>query len=148
MKIGYFNRNARADVSYAYFPTLLALATWADVLMIAVRADGGNRHTVNAEVLRALGTNGHVVNISRGSVIDESALIAALQEGVIAGAGLDVFEREPVVPDALRALANVALTPHIGGETDEASAAMHAMVLANLEAFFAGRPLPTPVRDV
>jgi len=145
MEIGYFNRRQRTNVPYTYFPSLLSLAEWADVLMIAVRADAGNRHAVDAEVLRVLGANGHVINISRGSMIDEDALVDALQRGVIAGAGLDVFESEPVVPEALRALKQVALVPHIGSETDEAVAAMSTMVLANLEAFFAGRAVPTPV---
>jgi len=85
------------------------------------------------------------VNISRGSVIDEAALIAALQNGTISGAGLDVFEQEPMVPEALRALTNVALTPHIGGDTTEAQEAMAQMVLANVHAFFDGQPIPTPV---
>ena len=110
------------------------------MLVVAVRADAGNRHAVDAAVLAALGPKGHVVNIARGSVIDEAALIAALRSGTIAGAGLDVFEHEPNVPDELLALPNVALTPHIAGGTLEAQAAMQDMVFANLDAFFAGRP--------
>ena len=145
MEVGYFSRRPRTDVPYPYFGSLLELATWADVLMIAVRAGPENRHAVDAQVLRALGPDGHVVNISRGSVIDEEALIAALRDGVIAGAGLDVFEREPVVPAALRAIPNIALTPHIGGDATEAHAQMSRMVLANLGAFFAGQPVPNPV---
>ena len=145
MEVAYHNRKPRDDVPYPYHASLLELATWADVLMIAVRADASNRHAVDAEVLRALGPDGHVVNIARGSAIDEQALIAALRDSVIAGAGLDVFEHEPAVPEALRTIPNIALTPHIGGDTDEAHAAMSSMVLANLEAFFAGRPVPTPV---
>jgi len=145
MSVGYHNRRARSDVSYAYFPTLLGLAQWADVLMVAVRADAGNRHAVDAEVLRALGPEGHVVNIARGFVIDEAAMIEALEEGLIAGAGLDVFEHEPRVPPALLALPNVALTPHVGGATRQARAAMEALVLANLDAFLAGEALPNPV---
>jgi glyoxylate reductase len=144
-EIAYHNRRSRTDVGYRYCATLLELAEWADVLMIAVRADAANRHTVNAEVLAALGANGHVVNISRGSVIDEAALIAALRDGVINGAGLDVFEHEPAVPAELLAMDNVALTPHIGGGTLEAQAAMQDMVYANIEAFVAGRPVLTPV---
>lgn len=145
MEVAYHNRRPRTDVPYAYHASLLDLASWADVLMIAVRADAGNRHAVDAGVLKALGTGGHVVNISRGSVIDEQALIAALRDGVIAGAGLDVFEHEPVVPPELRAIPNITLTPHIGGDTEEAHAAMSSMVLANIDAVFAGRPAPTPV---
>jgi hydroxypyruvate reductase len=145
MEVAYHNRKPRADVPYLYHASLLDLAAWADVLMIAVRADASNRHAVDAGVLQALGSNGHVVNIARGSAIDEEALISALRDGVIAGAGLDVFEQEPAVPEALRALPDIALTPHIGGDTEESHAAMSGMVIANLEAFFAGRAVPNPV---
>jgi lactate dehydrogenase-like 2-hydroxyacid dehydrogenase len=145
MTIGYHNRHRREDVGYAYFPTLLELAGWADALVIAVRASAATRHAVDAGVLAALGAQGYVVNIARGSVIDEVALVRALRDGVIAGAGLDVFEHEPDVPPQLLAMSSVALLPHVGGATLEAQAAMQEMVWANLEAFFAGRPLPTPV---
>jgi lactate dehydrogenase-like 2-hydroxyacid dehydrogenase len=147
MEVGYHNRSPRVDVDYPYYPTLHDLAAWADVLVVAVRADAGNRHAVNAGVLAALGPNGHVVNIARGAVIDEAALVRALTEGVIAGAGLDVFEHEPEVPAELLELPNVALTPHIAGGTVQAQAAMQRMVVANLDAFFAGLPLPTPVPE-
>ena len=145
MEIGYFNRRRRTDVPYTYFPTLLDLATWADVLMVSVRADATNRHAVDAEVLKGLGPDGYVVNIARGSVIDEAALITALQDGTISGAGLDVFEREPIVPEALRALPNATLMPHVASDTYEARVEMAKMVLANLDAFFGGRRVPTPV---
>jgi len=145
MEVAYHNRRPRNDVPYVYHATLLDLAAWADVLVVAVRAGDGNRHAVNAAVLAALGPTAHVVNIARGAVIDEAALIAALTDGTIEGAGLDVFEHEPAVPAALLALANVALTPHIGGATIDAQAAMQALVLANLDAFLADRPVPTPV---
>ena len=144
-EIGYHNRRRRPDVAWRYFDSLLALATWADVLVVAVRADAGNRHAVDAGVLAALGADGHVVNIARGSVIDEAALVAALRDGVIAGAGLDVYAHEPDVPAELQALPNVALTPHVGGGTFEAQAAMQDMVGANIDAFVAGLPVPTPV---
>ena len=147
MDVAYHNRKPRADVSYPYHATLQGLATWADVLVVAVRADAATRHAVDAGVLAALGPDGHVVNIARGSAIDEAALIAALRDGVIAGAGLDVYEHEPHVPDVLLALPNVALTPHIGGGTLDAQAAMQDLVFDNLEAFFAGRPVLTPVPD-
>lgn len=145
MEVAYHNRKPRPDVPYPYHASLPELAAWADVLMIAVRADATNRHAVDAGVLTALGADGHVVNIARGSVIDDEALIAALRDGAIAGAGLDVFEHEPAVPEALCAMRNIALTPHIGGDTNEARAAMSTMVLANLDACFAGRPVPNPV---
>lgn len=144
MEVGYHNRRPR-DVPYPYFRTLEALAEWADVLVIAVRASAATRHAVNAGVLRALGADGHVVNIARGFVIDEAALVAALADGTIAGAGLDVYEHEPAVPASLLALPNAVLLPHIGGGTAEAQAAMRDMVCANLDAFFAGQPAVTPV---
>jgi hydroxypyruvate reductase len=148
MEIAYHNRKRRDDVSYPYYATLHDLAHWADVLVVAVRAGPGNRHAVDAGILAALGAEGHIINIARGAVIDEPALIRALREGVIAGAGLDVFEREPSVPEELVALPNVALTPHIGGGTLEAAAALQDLVLANLDAFFAGAPVLTPVPEL
>ncbi len=145
MQVAYHNRRPLPDVDYPYHATLLDLATWADVLVVAARANDSNRHAVDSNVLAALGSDGFVINISRGSTIDEAALVDALQRGVIAGAGLDVFEHEPQVSPALLDLPNVALTPHIGGNTMEAHTAMSDMVLANLDAFFAGRAVPTPV---
>jgi len=144
-EIGYFSRS-RHDVPYRYFPTLEALADWCSVLMIAVRAGSDTNHKVNADILLRLGADGFVVNISRGSVIDEVALVAALSDQTIAGAGLDVFAKEPHAPDTLTALPNVVLSPYIGGHTLESHVAMQDCVIANLEAFFAGRPLPYEVR--
>jgi hydroxypyruvate reductase len=144
-EVGYFSRT-RHDLPYRYFESLDALAEWCSVLMIAVRAGAETHHVVNAGILQKLGSDGYVVNISRGSVIDEAALIAALQNNTIAGAGLDVFEKEPHPPGALTALPNVVLTPHIGGHTQDAHTAMQDCVIANIEAFFAGKPLAYPVR--
>jgi hydroxypyruvate reductase len=146
-EIGYFSRS-RHDVPYQYFPTLEALADWCSVLMIAVRAGPDTHHVVNADILSRLGKDGYVVNISRGSVIDQPALLAALTDQTIAGAGLDVYAREPHAPDALTALPNVVLTPHTGGHTLEAHVAMQDCVMANLDAFFAGRKLPYAVQTV
>jgi lactate dehydrogenase-like 2-hydroxyacid dehydrogenase len=143
-EVGYHSRRRRDDVPYRYFPSLLDLAAWADALVVAVRADAGNRHAVNGEVLAALGPQGHVVNIARGSAIDEAALIRALQQGVIAGAGLDVYEHEPTIPPELLALENVALLPHIAGNTLEAERVMREMVYANITAFLGGRPVHNP----
>jgi hydroxypyruvate reductase len=143
--VAYFSRS-RHDVPYQYLPSLEALAEWCSVLMIAVRAGADTHHAVDANILRKLGKDGYVVNISRGSVIDQKALVAALTEEAIAGAGLDVYEKEPHAPDALTAFANVVLTPHVGGHTLESHVAMQSCVIANLEAFFAGRPLPHAVR--
>ena len=142
-EIAYHGRS-KHDVPYAYHPTLQALAEWSDILIVAVRAGPDTQHIVNADILSKLGSNGTVVNISRGSVIDQRALLAALEKNIIAGAGLDVYEKEPHMPDALTAFPNVALTPHIGGHTVEAHIAMQDCVIANLAAFFAGKPLLYP----
>lgn len=145
MEIGYHNRSARPELPYLYHHSLLGLAEWSDVLMVAVRASAETRHAVNAPVLRALGPKGHLVNISRGIAVDEEALCEALEAGTIAGAALDVFEHEPNVPDRLKALDNVVLTPHIAAMADSAQAAQQALLLRNLEAFFAGKPLPSGI---
>jgi lactate dehydrogenase-like 2-hydroxyacid dehydrogenase len=143
-EVGYFSRS-KHDVPYRYFSTLDALAEWCSVLMVAVRAGADTNHAVDANILQKLGKDGYVVNISRGSVIDQPALIAALTDQTIAGAGLDVYEKEPHAPDALTALPNVVLSPHIGGHTLESHVAMQDCVMANLDAYFAGKPLPYAV---
>jgi lactate dehydrogenase-like 2-hydroxyacid dehydrogenase len=145
-EVAYFSRS-RHDVPYRYLASLEALAEWCSVLMIAVRAGADTRHAVDAKILQKLGKDGYVVNISRGSVIDQAALVAALADESIAGAGLDVYEKEPHAPDALTAFANVVLTPHVGGHTNDSHVAMQDCVIANLEAYFAGKPLPYAVRD-
>ena len=139
-EIGYHSRS-RHDVPYKYFGDLAALAEWSDVLIIAVRAGAENKHAVNEDILKRLGAGGTLINIARGSMIDQPALIAALADRTIAGAGLDVFETEPYAPDALAEFANVVLTPHIGGHTTDAHHAMQDCVIANLGAFFEGKPL-------
>jgi hydroxypyruvate reductase len=144
-EVAYFSRR-KLDVPYRYLPSLEALAEWCSVLMIAVRAGADTHHAIDANILRKLGSEGYVVNISRGSVIDQTALLAALTDGAIAGAGLDVYEKEPHAPDRLTEFPNVVLTPHVGGHTLESHEAMQNCVLANLEAFFAGKPLPYAVR--
>ncbi len=144
-EVGYFSRSRR-ELPYRYFPSLAALAEWCSVLVIAVRAGPDTHHAVDAEILKGLGADGYVVNIARGSVIDQQALVSALADKTIAGAGLDVYATEPHAPDALTAFPNVVLTPHIGGHTAELHIAMQDCVMANLEAFFAGRPLPYGVR--
>jgi lactate dehydrogenase-like 2-hydroxyacid dehydrogenase len=144
-EVGYFSRS-KCDLPYQNFPTLEALADWCSVLMIAVRAGAETQHVVNAGILKRLGADGYVVNISRGSVIDEKALVAALSDKTIAGAGLDVFEKEPHAPDALTALPNVVFAPHIGGHTLESHVAMQNCALANLSGFFAGQGLPYAIK--
>ena len=145
-EVGYFSRTRYDDLPYHYLPSLDALAEWCSVLMIAVRAGAHTHHVVGVDLLKKLGADGCVVNISRGSVIDEAALVAALKDGTVAGAGLDVFETEPHAPDELTSLPNVVLTPHIGGNTQESHVAMQACVVANLSAFFAGERLPYAVK--
>lgn len=145
MEIGYHNRSKRPELPYLYQDSLLGLADWSDVLMVAVRASADTRHAVNAGVMQALGPKGHLVNISRGIAVDEDALCEALETGVIAGAGLDVFENEPDVPDRLKAIDDVVLTPHIAAMADSAQAAQQELLLRNLEAFFSGKPLPSGV---
>ncbi len=144
-EVAYFSRS-KHDVPYRYLPSLEALAEWCSVLMIAVRAGADTHHAVDADILRKLGKDGYVVNISRGSVIDQQALVAALADETIAGAGLDVYEKEPHAPDALTAFPNVVLTPHIGGHTLDSHVAMQDCVIANLEAYFAGKSLRYEVR--
>ena len=143
-EVAYYSRS-KHDVPYPYMTSLAALAEWCDVLIIAVRAGADTHHIIDAAMLKKLGPDGYVINISRGSVIDQAALVTALTDNTIAGAGLDVFEKEPHAPDALTALPNVVLTPHVGGNTLDSHAAMQECVVANLTAFFAGKPLPYPV---
>jgi hydroxypyruvate reductase len=143
-EVGYFSRS-RHDLPYRYFESLEALSEWCSVLMIAVRAGADTHHAVNADIFKRLGSDGYVINIARGSVIDEAALASALQDNIIAGAGLDVFEKEPNPPGVLTALPNVVLTPHIGGHTTDSHTAMQNCVIANLDAFFVGQPLAYPV---
>jgi hydroxypyruvate reductase len=147
MSIAYTARSARAGLPYAYFPSARELAAASDFLVVITPGGAATRKLINAEVLAALGPKGYLINVARGSVVDEAALIDALQRGVIAGAGLDVFENEPQVPEALRALDNVVLTPHIGSATQSTRQAMAALAFENLRAFFAGEPSPTPVPE-
>jgi lactate dehydrogenase-like 2-hydroxyacid dehydrogenase len=145
-EVAYYSRS-RHDVPYRYLPSLEQLAEWSNVLMIAVRAGADTHHDVDAGILHKLGTDGFIVNIARGSVIDQKALATALANKTIAGAGLDVFETEPHAPDALSGFPNVVLTPHIGGHTLESHVGMQACVIANLDAYFAGKMLPYQVHD-
>ena len=145
MTIRYMQRRAAADVPYGYEPDLIALARWADFLVVAVAGGDGTRGLISREVLDALGPRGCVINVSRGSVIDEVALIDALEAGRIAGAGLDVFEHEPHVPAALLARDDVVLLPHVGSATDETRTAMAALVVDNVVRFIETGTLATPI---
>lgn len=145
MEVGYHGRHAQPAVPYRYFDTLLALVTWCDILIIAARSTPETRGSVHGEVLDALGREGHVVNVARGAILDQDALVERLSDGRLAGAGLDVFDGEPSVPPALLQLPNVVLSPHVAGATKDAQDRTLALVLSNLDAFFAGRPLLTPI---
>jgi lactate dehydrogenase-like 2-hydroxyacid dehydrogenase len=142
MDVAYHNRRPVEGSPHQYLPSLLELARWADILVITAAGGDGTRHLVNAEVLAALGPQGFLVNVARGSVVDEAALAEALQHQRIAGAGLDVFEDEPRPLPALLALDNVVLAPHIASGTHETRRAMADLVLHNLQQFIAtGHPV-------
>ncbi len=146
MTVAYTSRNVRPESPYRYFASAEALAAEVDFLVVITPGGAGTRKLIDAKVLKALGKNGYLINVARGSVVDETALIEALQNGTIAGAGLDVFENEPNVPAALAALDNVVLTPHVGSATWETRRAMGDLAFGNLVAHFAGKPLLSPVK--
>jgi hydroxypyruvate reductase len=147
MPIAYTARAPKPELPYRFLPSAKALAAESDFLVVITPGGAGTRKLIDAEVLAALGPQGIVVNVARGSVIDEAALIDALERGTIAGAGLDVFENEPEVPERLRALPHVVLAPHIGSATVSTRQAMADLAFANLRAHFAGEPLPSPVPE-
>ena len=145
MQIHYYNPRSRPDVPYTRHESLVDLAQRADFLVLTLPGGAATRHIINADVLEALGPEGYLINIARGSVVDQQALVAALETGRIAGAGLDVFEQEPQVPDALRQRDNVVITPHIASSTRETMAAMADLVFENMLAFSRGEPVLTRV---
>jgi lactate dehydrogenase-like 2-hydroxyacid dehydrogenase len=145
LTIGYYGRSKKAGNDYAYFDDPVKLAAWADILIVATPGGAETEKLISADVLDALGPEGSLVNISRGTVVDEPALIRALQEGRIASAGLDVYLNEPNPDPAFAALDNVVLYPHHASGTEETRDRMAQLVIDNLAAFFAGKPLLTPV---
>ncbi len=147
MSIAYTARSAKPALPFTFHATPRELAAASDFLVVITPGGAATRKLIDAEVLRALGPEGYLVNVARGSVVDEAALIEALQQGTIAGAALDVFENEPKVPEALRALDNVVLVPHIGSATVQTRHAMAARAFDNLQAHFAGKPLPSAVPE-
>jgi phosphoglycerate dehydrogenase-like enzyme len=147
MDISYTTRHQRSDVTYKYVPNVTALASEVDFMVVITPGGAATKNLINAEVLKALGPQSFLVNVARGSVVDQAALIEALQKKMIGGAGLDVYVDEPNVPADLRKLDNVVLTPHIASGTVETRKAMSALALANLEAHMAGKPVLTPVPE-
>ena len=137
MAVRYHARRPVADVPWEYEASLIELARWADFLVVITAGGEATRHLIDASVLDALGPEGFLINVARGSVVDEAALVAALQDRRIAGAGLDVFENEPQVPPPLMALDNVVLLPHVASATRETRQAMTDRVFDNLQSFFA-----------
>ena len=135
MEIAYHNRSKHPESDYAYLPSVQALAQWADYLVVACPGGAETEHLVDAAVLSALGEHGYLINIARGSIVDEQALIQALDNKQIAGAALDVFEHEPKVSQALMENDSVVLTPHIGSATQETRMDMDALLLDNVAAF-------------
>ena len=147
MTIGYTGRNAQS-VPYAFHASVTELAAWSDFLIVACPGGPGTKHLINADVLRALGAHGTLINIARGSIVDEAALVHTLNDGVIKAAGLDVFENEPRIPAELLAMDNVVLLPHVGRATHETRRAMADLVVRNLRAHFAGQPLVTLIPEL
>lgn len=147
LKLAYHSRRPQPDLPYPHFASLHALAEAVDTLIVIVPGGPATRHLVNADILAALGPDGVLVNVARGSVVDEPALLRALQDRTILAAGLDVFEDEPKVPDAFVDLDNVVLLPHVGSATHHTRAAMGQLVVDNLRSWFAGKGPLTPVPE-
>ena len=147
MTIAYTARSAKAELPHTYLPDAAALAAQSDFLVVITPGGAGTHHLIDAAVLAALGPQGCLVNVARGAVVDEAALIDALRSGAIAGAALDVFESEPNVPQALREMDQVVLTPHIGSATAQTRRAMAALAFDNLDAKLSGQPVLTPVPE-
>ena len=147
MSIAYTARAAKADVPYTFHQTVDALAAAVDYLVVTVPGGDDTQHMIGASVLQALGNKGYLINMARGTVVDQPALVQALKDKQIAGAALDVFWDEPLVDPALRRLPNVVLTPHIGSATEQTRRAMAALTLDNLQAFYQNQPVLTPVPE-
>lgn len=146
MAVRWWGPRDKPALPWSRADSLDALARESDILLIAARADETNRRMISADILAALGPEGLVVNVARGQLVDEDALIAALTSGRLGGAAIDVFDPEPTDPQRWADIPNVVLTPHTGGATQEAVAQMAQMLMANLAAHFAGTPLLSPVR--
>jgi hydroxypyruvate reductase len=147
MSIAYNSRTAKPGLPYTFHADVRDLARAVDFLVVITPGGAGTLKMINAEVLQALGRKGILVNVARGSVVDEAALIEALKNGVIGGAGLDVFENEPDVPQALRDMPHVVLTPHVGSATTQTRQAMADLAMDNLRLHLAGKPVKTPVPE-
>lgn len=145
LSVAWHGPRPKPDLAYPYYPDLVALAQDSDVLLLCCPGGAATHHIVNRAVIEALGPGGLLVNIARGTVVDEPELVSALVDGRLGAAGLDVFEHEPKVPEALYGLDNVVLQPHVGSATVETRNAMADLVVRNLFAHFDGQPLLSPV---
>lgn len=145
--IVFHGRSQQKDVSYRYYPSLVEMAKDVDVLLSVAPGGADTFHAINAEVLKALGPEGVLINIGRGSVVDEAALIEALKTKAIFSAGLDVFEHEPKVPAELMAMENVVLLPHVGSASHHTRRLMGQLVVDNLTSWFSGKGPVTPVSE-
>lgn len=145
--LAYHSRNPAKDVKYKYYPNLKDMATAVDTLIIITPGGAATNKLINADILKALGPRGIVINVGRGSVVDDDALIAALKDGTIMAAGLDVFTNEPSVPAALIGMKNVVLLPHIASGSIATRGAMAQLVVDNIKAWFAGKPPITPIPE-
>jgi len=144
--IAYHSRHPAADVTYRYYADLVELAHESDFLLVILPSTPQTHKIVSKKVIEALGPDGILVNVARGAVVDEEALVEALASGRLGGAGLDVFANEPQVPQILFGMDNVVLEPHVGSATHETRRAMSQLVLDNLDAHFAGKPLLTEIK--
>jgi lactate dehydrogenase-like 2-hydroxyacid dehydrogenase len=148
VEINYHNRRQRSDVNYKYFSSLAEMAKQVDFLIVSCLGGETTKKIVNRQIMEELGTDGVLINISRGAVVDEDDLVTCLQAGKLGGAGLDVFTNEPKVPEALLKMPQVVLQPHVGSATLQTRIAMGQLVLDNIDAFYADKPLLTTVTAI
>ena len=148
LNVVYHGPREKPGLVYPYFSNLEEIAAESDYLVVSCPGGDTTRHLVNCRVMEALGPEGILINIARGSVVEEKAMVELLKSGRLGGAGLDVFENEPHVPEELLSMDNVVLQPHNGSATVQTRIAMGQLILDNLEAFFSGKPVPNPVNQV
>jgi hypothetical protein len=148
MTVGYRNRKPAKNVSYQYFDSVASLADWADYLVTCTPGGAETQHMVNADILKRIGKTGYYVNVARGTVADTDAIVAALNNGTIAGAGLDVIESEPEVPESLRTAPNLLMTPHGAGRSHELEGRRVNLIRTNIENCLTGKPTLTPVPEM
>lgn len=141
--IAYTSTKMKPNVAYVYYADVVDLASNSDILMVCCALTEETRHLISKEVMRAVGSRGIIVNVGRGELVDEEELVEALVRGEIGGAGLDVFEHEPRIPQQLLGLDNVVLSPHVAVSTPDSIAALQRLIFANIQAFFSDQPLPS-----